>query len=100
MKAPDDASNTQGLNSSQVLLEVATHGTASAHGPAKAHFCDISKTNIKSKQIDALPFLPGHDDKYKLPRAGDVVCGGSLDVTGCETSREPRCASFGRRAIP
>ncbi|SRR6266702_183464 len=103
MKAPDDASNTQSLDSSQVLFEVATNSTTTAHGSSKAHFCshNVSKTNIQRRQVcAALPFLPGHDDKYKLPRAGDGGCGEWLEVAGCETSRELRCASFGRRAIP
>lgn len=50
--------------------------------------------------LSTTPFLPGQDDKYKLPRAGH---GGSDELVaevGIDTSRELKWVILGRRAIP
>ena len=52
------------------------------------------------QSLGATPFLPGQDDKKKLPRAGH---GGSDELVaevGIDTSRELRWVILGRRAIP
>ena len=45
------------------------------------------------------PFLPGQDDRYRLPRAGHGRCDELLAKARRDSIDEPECANFGRPAV-